>query len=66
MSATTTLVHIYYYLTSRVPRTPPDIIVHLHENVILGQMSHELSCTQVLSMMMVVGMYVVGGMVDGI
>ena len=44
----------------------PDIAVYLYENVILGQMSHELSCKQFLSMKVVVGMNVVGGIVGGI
>ena len=55
MGVTTTIVHIYHFLTSRVPRYPPDITVYLYENVIMGQMSHELSRKQVLSMMVVVG-----------
>ena len=65
MSATTTPVHMYYFLTSRVPRDPPDITVYLQENVILGQMPHEPSCKQFFSMKLVIGMYAVGGMGDG-
>ena len=66
MSATTTSEHLCYLLTLRVPRYPPDITVYLHENVILGQMTHKLSCQQFPSMKVVVGrMYVVGGMVGG-
>ena len=57
MGVTTTIVHIYYFVTSMVPRYPPDITVYLYENIILGQMSHELTCKQVLSMMVVVGRY---------
>ena len=55
MGVTTTIVHIYLFFTSRVTRYPPDITVCLYENVIMGQMSHELSRKQVLSMMVVVG-----------
>ena len=64
MSATTH-EHICYLLASRAPRYPPDITVYLHENVILGQMLHELSSKHFLSMKVLVGMYVVGGMVGG-
>ena len=65
MSAKTTLVHTSYFLTLRAPRYPPDITGYLQENTILGQMSHELSCKQFLSMKMVVDMYVVCGMGSG-
>ena len=65
MSATTTPVHMCYFLTSRVPRYPPDKKVYLHENVILGQMPHEPSRKQFLSMKPVIGMYGVGGMGGG-
>ena len=63
MSATITPEHICYFLTSRIPRYPPDITVYLHENVILGQMSHKLSCKQFLSMKVVVGGMVAVGRV---
>ena len=53
------------FLTSRVPRYPPHITVCLHENVILGRMPHQLSCNRFLSMNVLVGMYVVDGMVGG-
>ena len=65
MTATTTPIHICYFLTSRVSRYPPDITVYLRENVILGQILRELSCKQFLSMKVVVDMYVVGSMVGG-
>ena len=54
MSAATNFVHICYFLTSRVPRYPPDITEYPYENVILG-MSNELPCKQFLSMKVVVG-----------
>ena len=54
-----------FFLASRAPRHPPDITVYLHENVILDQMSHKLSSKHFLSMKVVVGMYVVGGMEGG-
>ena len=66
MSATTNPVHICYFLTSRVPRYPPDITEYLYENIIMGKMSYELLCKQFLFMKGVVGMYFVGGMVGGI
>ena len=66
MSATITPVHMCYFLTSRVPRYPPDITtVYLHENVILGQMPHEPSCKQLFSMKPVIGMNGVVGMGGG-
>ena len=65
MSATTTPVHMCYFLISMVPRYPPEITVYLHENVILGQMPHEPSCKQLFSMKLVIGMYALGGMGGG-
>ena len=65
MSATThERAHLLRF-ASRAPRYPPDITVYIHENVILGQMSHEISGKHFLSMKVVVGMYAVGGMVGG-
>ena len=52
-------------VASLVPRYSPDISVYLHENVILGQMLHKVSCKQFLSMKEVVDMNVVGGMAGG-
>ena len=60
MYATAASVHICY---SMVPRYPRDITDNLHENVILGKMSHELSCKQFISVKVVIRMCVVGGMV---
>ena len=65
MSATTSPVHICNFLTSRVPWCQLNITVYLHENIILAQMSHKLSCKQFPSMEVGVDMYyVVGGMLS--